>query len=169
MEALTLAHNRFEAFLIFTHADSAELASKKIVGALLNSRRVKPPMISFPKLVAGVVDRGTIPFSVWERWCGRQVAESLPLRAPFLSVRMAQKDEGFVERQRNRDSLMGRSFVKFKGHGFWTRDEYLLDWLTAAIGEIIKTDPIEKWQVHVAAERDDAIPPAESTPIWTRF
>jgi hypothetical protein len=57
VEALALAHNRLEAFLIFTHADSAELASKKVVGTLLNSRRVKPPMINFPKLVAGVVDR----------------------------------------------------------------------------------------------------------------
>jgi hypothetical protein len=52
---------------------------------------------------------------------------------------------------------MGRSFVKFKGHGFWTRDEYLLDWLTAALVEITKIEHVDAWKLEIGHTWDEAI------------
>ena len=43
---------------------------------------------------------------------------------------------------------MGTSFVRYEEYGFWTRDGYLLDWLTAAIDEIKKTNAAE-WQIEI--------------------
>lgn len=52
---------------------------------------------------------------------------------------------------------MGRSFVCFKEHGFWTRDEYLLDWLMAALTEINQMEKPQAWQIAVGREWDEAI------------
>ena len=33
---------------------------------------------------------------------------------------------------------MGKSFIKYKGFGFWSPDSYIEDWLTILIEEIEK-------------------------------
>ena len=52
---------------------------------------------------------------------------------------------------------MGRSFVRFKDYGFWTRDELLLDWLVAALTVIDKMQSPEAWQIEIGMKLDDAI------------
>lgn len=52
---------------------------------------------------------------------------------------------------------MGTSFVKYKEHGFWTRDEWLLDWLIEALREISKIKSIEEWQLEIGRIWDDTI------------
>jgi len=49
------------------------------------------------------------------------------------------------------------SFVRFKEFGFWTRDEFLLDWLVSALREIGKLDSTQAWQIEIGREWDDAI------------
>jgi len=51
---------------------------------------------------------------------------------------------------------MGTSFVRYKDYGFWTRDEFLLDWLTAALRELNAADTPE-WQIEIGKEWDDAV------------
>ena len=52
---------------------------------------------------------------------------------------------------------MGRSFVEFKGHGFWTRDEWLLDWLMAALRDINDIKNLKRWELEIGQEWDKAI------------
>ena len=52
---------------------------------------------------------------------------------------------------------MGRSFICFKQHGFWTRDDVLLDWLGAALALIEKIDPPRAWQVEIAKSLENTI------------
>jgi hypothetical protein len=41
---------------------------------------------------------------------------------------------------------MGTSFVEYKGFGFWTRDNFLENWLITLLGEIRKLPSLEPWQ-----------------------
>jgi hypothetical protein len=41
---------------------------------------------------------------------------------------------------------MGRSFIEFKGCGFWTRDSVLEDWLLAAIAEMDRLGLDHQWK-----------------------
>jgi len=40
---------------------------------------------------------------------------------------------------------MGTSFVEYRGHGFWTRDSFLSDWLTTLIDEMRAEGPAVPW------------------------
>jgi hypothetical protein len=46
---------------------------------------------------------------------------------------------------------MGTSFIQYKGFGFWTRDNYLENWLNNLIEELSKSAHLEKWQEELAA------------------
>jgi hypothetical protein len=41
---------------------------------------------------------------------------------------------------------VGTSFVGYKGFGFWTRDEFLEDWLKTLLDEMQKVPTAEEWQ-----------------------
>lgn len=41
---------------------------------------------------------------------------------------------------------MGKSFVKYKGFGFWSRDSFIESWLATLIAEMEKMQGREPWQ-----------------------
>lgn len=52
---------------------------------------------------------------------------------------------------------MGSSFVRYKEHGFWTKDQFLLDWLMAALIEIDRLESPPEWQIEMGKTWDNAI------------
>lgn len=42
---------------------------------------------------------------------------------------------------------MGTSYVEYKGHGFWSRDKFLENWIHSLLGEMRELPNIEPWQV----------------------
>ena len=52
---------------------------------------------------------------------------------------------------------LGISFVRFKDHGFWAKDDFLLDWMMAALREINQMERPDAWQIAVGREWDEAI------------
>jgi hypothetical protein len=52
---------------------------------------------------------------------------------------------------------MGRSFVKFKGYGFWSGDGILLDWLEDAIAELKSMTAPHAWQVEMRNKLEEAL------------
>jgi hypothetical protein len=41
---------------------------------------------------------------------------------------------------------MGTSYIKYKGHGFWSRDSFIESWLYTLIAELEKLPRPEPWQ-----------------------
>jgi hypothetical protein len=42
---------------------------------------------------------------------------------------------------------MGTSYVGYKGHGFWSRDKFLEDWINSLLDVMREQPKIEPWQV----------------------